>query len=214
MSEPISFDRAEYVEVTVLQCKLCREPLKHEYYDFGGSPICTYCRDKIDQGRSAGAGSHRLLRAAGFGFGAAAFGAAGYASIVNLTGIEFGFMAVILGFIVGRSVSVGSYHRGGRLYQAVAVALTYAAICVEYTPQILNTVKGNHSVFLIVTAYLISLAAPFLILFERGASGLLGLFIIGIGLYEAWKLNKRGPREIAGPFPIAPPKEGISFIAS
>jgi len=213
LSEPIKFDRAEYSEVTALLCKLCREPLKYEYYDLAGAPICRYCRDKIAEGRSPSAGSHRLLRAAGFGLAAAAFGAAGYASIVNLTGIEFGFMAVILGYVVGRSVSVGSYHWGGRLYQAVAMVLTYVAICVEYTPQILNTVKGNHSIFLIITAFIISLAAPFLILFERGASGILGLFIIGIGLYEAWKLNKRGAREIAGPFPIAPPKEGSSIIA-
>ncbi|MEO8125958.1 MAG: hypothetical protein ABJF23_07875 [Bryobacteraceae bacterium] len=214
MNEPINFDRADYVEVSALQCKLCRESLQHEYYDLGGSPICTYCRGKIDEGRSPGAGSQRLFRAAGFGLAAATLGAAGYASIVNLTGIEFGFMAIILGYVVGRSVSVGSYHWGGALYQAIAMALTYVAICVEYVPAILNSVKGHHSVSLIITAFVISLAAPFLILFDRGLSGILGLFIIAIGLYEAWKLNKRGVREVAGPYPIAPPKERSPIVAS
>ena len=213
MSEPINFDRADYVEVSSLNCKLCRQPLENKYYDLGGATICAPCRDKIEQGRSADAGSRRFLRAAGFGLAAAAVGAVIYALIVNLTGIEFGLMAVVLGYAVGKSVSVGSYHRGGRRYQALAMALTYIAICVEYVPQMLSSVGKTHSVFLIAVAFVISLAAPFLILVEHGGSGILGLFIIGIGLYEAWKLNKRGAREIAGPFPISPPQERSSLIA-
>jgi len=211
VSEPINFDRADYVEVSALNCKLCRQPLENEYYDFGGATICAPCRDKIEQGRSADAGSHRFVRSVGFGLAAAAAGAVVYALIVNLTGFEFGLMAVVLGYVVGKSVSVGSYHRGGRRYQALAMSLTYIAICVEYVPQILRTVEKTHSVILVAVAFVISLAAPFLILFEHGMSGILGLFIIGIGLYEAWNLNKRGTREIAGPFPIAPPKERSSL---
>lgn len=213
MSELINFDRAEYVEVSSLNCKLCRQPLENKYYDLGGATICAACRDKIEQGRSADAGSLRFLRAVGFGLAAAAVGAVIYALIVKLTGFEFGLMAVVLGYAVGKSVSVGSYHRGGRGYQALAMALTYIAICVEYVPQVLSSVGKTHSVFLIAVAFVISLAAPFLILVEHGGSGILGLFIIGIGLYEAWKLNKRGAREIAGPFPISPPQERSSLIA-
>lgn len=213
MSEPINFDRADYVEVSSLNCKLCRQPLENQYYDLGGATICARCRDKIEQGRSADACSHRFLRSAGFGLAAAAAGAVIYALIVNLTGIEFGLMAVVLGYVVGKSVSVGSYHRGGRRYQALAMSLTYIAICAEYVPQVLRSAGKTHSVILIAVAFVISLAAPFLILVEHGASGILGLFIIGIGLYEAWKLNKRGALELAGPFPIAPPKERSSPIA-
>jgi hypothetical protein len=43
-------------------------------------------------------------------------------------------------------------------------------------------------------------AAPFL----AGAQNLFGLVIIGIGMYEAWKLNKRVPLVISGPHAIAP----------
>ena len=211
MSEPINFDRADYVEVTSLNCKLCRQPLENQYYDLGGETICAACRDKIEQGRSADAGSQRFLRAVGFGLAAAAVGAVIYALIVKLTGFEFGLMAVVLGYAVGKSVSVGSYHRGGRRYQALAMALTYIAICIEYVPEML--VGRPHSAYLIAVAFVISLAAPFLVLVTQGASGSIGLFIIGIGLYEAWKLNKRGAREIAGPFPISPPQERSSLIA-
>jgi hypothetical protein len=46
---------------------------------------------------------------------------------------------------------------------------------------------------------LIVCAAPFL----AGLQNIIGLIIIGIGLYEAWKLNKRTPFEITGPHPVA-----------
>ncbi len=206
MSEPINFDRADFVEVSSLVCKLCRQPLEIQYYDLGGATICATCRDKVEEGRSADAGSHRFLRAAGFGLAAAAAGAVINALIVNLTGFKIGLIAIAIGYLVGRSVSLGSYHRGGPRYQALAMALTYIAICIEFLPQMLASIGNTHSVFLVAIAFAISLAAPFLVLLENGASGIIGLFIIGIGVYEAWKLNKRGTRGIAGPFPIAASK--------
>ena len=45
-----------------------------------------------------------------------------------------------------------------------------------------------------------SLAAPFLV----GAQNIIGLLIIGFALFEAWKINKRVPVRIAGPFQLAP----------
>jgi hypothetical protein len=204
MSEPIQFDRAEYVEVSELACKLCRQPLQHQYYDMGGSPICSECRDKIEQGRSEDSGAHRFVRTAGFGFAAAALGAVVYALIVNLTGIEFGLMAVVLGYVIGKAVWVGSFHRGGWRYQAIAMVLTYIAICMEYLPQVLKAGGHSYTAARIALAFAISLLAPVLILFGEGLSGILGVVILGIGLYEAWKLNRsRGPA-IAGPFPISP----------
>jgi hypothetical protein len=53
-------------------------------------------------------------------------------------------------------------------------------------------------VFLIMFAYALPILAGF--------QNLVGLFIIGIGLYQAWKLNKRVNIEIKGPFPIKPPE--------
>jgi hypothetical protein len=42
-------------------------------------------------------------------------------------------------------------------------------------------------------------AIPFLAGFEN----IIGLVIIAIGLYEAWKLNKRAELNVAGPFKVA-----------
>jgi hypothetical protein len=38
--------------------------------------------------------------------------------------------------------------------------------------------------------------------FVGGAQNIVGLIIIGIGLYEAWKLNRRVDLEISGPHPV------------
>ena len=46
----------------------------------------------------------------------------------------------------------------------------------------------------------IAFAAPFM----AGISNIIGLVIIGIGLYEAWKINKRAPLDIKGPYQVAP----------
>jgi hypothetical protein len=46
----------------------------------------------------------------------------------------------------------------------------------------------------------------FLILpFLGGTQNLIGVLIIGIGLYEAWKVNRAGKFEVAGPFAVGRP---------
>ena len=47
--------------------------------------------------------------------------------------------------------------------------------------------------------YLLACIMPFM----GGLQNIMGLVIIGIGLYEAWKLNKRVPLQITGPYAIA-----------
>jgi hypothetical protein len=49
------------------------------------------------------------------------------------------------------------------------------------------------------TLLVIAAAAPFLAGFEN----IIGLIIIGIGLYEAWKLNRKEEFEVTGPHPVA-----------
>jgi hypothetical protein len=55
--------------------------------------------------------------------------------------------------------------------------------------------------YFLVVALIISLAVPFL----GGAQNMIGLLIIGIALYEAWKINKGSAIRIAGPFQLGPP---------
>ena len=50
-------------------------------------------------------------------------------------------------------------------------------------------------IFVVVVAF----AAPFLAGFEN----ILGILIIGFGLWQAWQLNRKRPFEVAGPFQVA-----------
>jgi hypothetical protein len=56
--------------------------------------------------------------------------------------------------------------------------------------------------FLIALIY----AIPFL----AGLQNILGLLIIGFGLYQAWQLNARMQTEIKGPFPVTPDSQGAT----
>ena len=57
-------------------------------------------------------------------------------------------------------------------------------------------------------AFLLLFGFAFFAPFLAGAENLIGLLIIGIGLYEAWKINKRVEPHTAGPFRIAAGDEG------
>jgi hypothetical protein len=47
------------------------------------------------------------------------------------------------------------------------------------------------------------LAIAFVSPFMAGFENIMGIFILGFALYEAWKLNRRTPMNVAGPFPVA-----------
>ena len=55
------------------------------------------------------------------------------------------------------------------------------------------------TVIAVVLILAIACAAPFLAGFEN----IIGIVIIGIGLYEAWKLNRRTTVTITGPHAIS-----------
>ena len=140
----------------------------------------------------------------------------------------------------------GSNGRGGWLYQALAVFLTYSAIVSTYVPDIIKgfkqhaeesqkatvspseatastpavtasakeTVTPEGGLLVLVVMAVVVAAVAFAAPFLMGFQNIMGIVIIAIGLYEAWKLNRRVPLEIAGPFRVgdghAPPAaEGV-----
>jgi hypothetical protein len=52
----------------------------------------------------------------------------------------------------------------------------------------------------VAALFALALAAPFL----GGASNILGILIIGFGLWRAWQINKPSTLTINGPFSVAP----------
>jgi hypothetical protein len=218
-AEELRFDRAEYAEEPAeTSCARCGAAIAGEYFNLRGAVLCGACRGAIVAADTAGGGSS-LLRALLLGAGAAGLGSAIYYAIRALTGYEIGLVAIVVGLIVGGAVKKGSGGRGGRRYQALAVALTYFAIVTTYIPDILRGLSQRAATeaasaapapdaasFLLALLVLcaIACAAPFLAGFEN----IIGLLIIGFALFEAWRINKRVPLDIAGPFRVAAGSDG------
>ena len=242
-ADDLQFQRAEYSGPSAgSTCVLCKRPIEQSYYEVNGRVMCEPCQGRLQAHQSGGSGAARFVRALLFGGGAALLGAIIHFAIAALTGYEFGLIAVLVGFMVGYAVRAGAQGRGGWVYQTLAVLLTYTAIVTTYIPTIFKDMKAYatssgqtatssatpsnpssdaaassprkapHPLkMLIAFAFLfaIACAVPFL----AGIKNILGLIIIGFGLYQAWKLNKRMRFQISGPFSLAtrpPPAAGVA----
>src|SRR5258708_23711454 len=62
-----------------------------------------------------------------------------------MTGISIGYLALAVGWIVGKAMMIGSGGIGGRRYQLTAILLTYAAVSMAFIPLVLS-VMINKSV--------------------------------------------------------------------
>ena len=254
MSEPtneppagdaLQFDHVEHATPTAgaITCVACHRPITDAYFEANAKIVCPACRANVDSMLTGGSGAVRFFRAAGAGLGAAVVGAGIYYAIRALTGYELGLVAIVVGFLVGGAVRWGANRRGGWLYQALAMVLTYAAIVSTYIPPIIQGMRENRAEirssagatnavetvsttgssasddpieavrkptkpsvkkeqsfagYLVagVVLLVIACAAPFLAGFEN----IIGLLIIGFGLYQAWKLNRRVEFQINGPY--------------
>jgi hypothetical protein len=239
----LQFDRAQFDGSGAERiCKTCNTPLVGAYYEVNGHMVCERCCFQLRDGTPAGTRLGRVARAAGAGAAAALGGALLYWAILAATGYEFGLIAIVVGFAVGKAVHWGSRGRGGWAYQTLAIVLTYLAIVSGYVPIIVKEIvkdkpaaqtqtveqggvvqvadstksgpagsEGAPGVGIVLLALaavlLIACAAPFL----AGLQNIIGLVIIGIGMYEAWKLNRRVPLVITGPHVLSSP--GAAAIA-
>jgi hypothetical protein len=140
----LQFDKAEAVDGAAppaADCGRCGQPLVGSYYQLNAQPVCERCKTQVEYDRMSTSGSGRFLRAGLFGLGAALAGGALWYAVRATTGYEIGLIAVVVGLMVGASVRAGSRGRGGRLYQVLAVALTYFGICVNYVPDIVKVLR-------------------------------------------------------------------------
>jgi hypothetical protein len=221
----LQFDRADSVEETSrdLQCSTCATPFHDHYYEANGQTVCERCRYEVEREFAIKPGAAGFTKAFGAGLGAAAVGAGIYYAVLALTGYEFGLIAILVGFMVGSAVRWSSRGRGGWAYQSLAIVLTYMAIVSTYIPLMIQEMTKNPTVeaaataapgtttkesqeefslgaFVVGVMVLFALAAA--LPFFAGIENAIGLLIIGIALYEAWKLNKRATLEITGPYRV------------
>jgi hypothetical protein len=138
-SDDLQFDSALPADAsapTGPACGECGEAISVYYYETAGHTVCRRCKMNYEAANGAGGGTSgsRLAGAVVLGGLGAIAGAAIYLGVAYFTGYEVGLIAILVGFIVGKAVFVGSGKRGGRRYQVLATVLTYFAISVSYVP--------------------------------------------------------------------------------
>jgi hypothetical protein len=202
----LQFDTAEpSAAATDRSCTGCRRPIEGEYHMANMQVVCTPCRTALEA-EPQGTRTGRLGRALLFGAGAAVAGSLVYLAVLAATGYEIGLISILVGWMVGRAVSKGSGHRGGWLYQTIAVGFTYLAICTSYVPHIIDAWRLSpetaelSGAVAYLGAFVVSLALPVLSI----TAAPIGALILAFGLFQAWRENKRPELTITGPYTVAP----------
>jgi hypothetical protein len=138
--EMLQFDQAEFATPTAERptCFVCHQPILEEYYEIGQKVMCPQCRLGVEASFRGGSRMARFLKATALGVVAAAVGATIYYAFVRATNINLGLIAIVLGVMVGTAVRKGTGNRGGRLYQLLAVFLTYSSIVAMNIPLLIE----------------------------------------------------------------------------
>jgi hypothetical protein len=154
-----------------------------------------------------------------------------YAGFTLITEIELGYIALAVGWLVGKAIQKGSNGIGGRRYQITAVLLTYAAVSVAAIPIAIGIQLKHHQplvhhqasaqapgdvsaapsapvtkpnyFMLIVTLLGYGLASPVLGL-KDPFHGAIGLIILLVGIRIAWRMTAVRPLEVDGPYETGP----------
>jgi predicted lipid-binding transport protein (Tim44 family) len=128
------FATAEYAHIPGTErCRFCGSLISGEYFRINSQMTCSTCAGQARDGQPAD--SHAaFMRGLLLGCGASLVGLIFYATFTIVTDFYIGFIALGVGWFVGKAITKGSNGMGGRRYQIAAVLLTYAAISVSAVP--------------------------------------------------------------------------------
>src|SRR4051794_5677473 len=145
-SQPVQFDRAEFSSAssTATPCAQCKQPLIQSYYEMNGHLVCAQCREALSQGTSSSR-ARRVLRSFGAGLGASILGAIAWWSVRKLVHLEIGIISIGIAIAVAKAIRWGTFGRGGRAYQILAVLLTYTAVALNYTPDVMEGLMSGEN---------------------------------------------------------------------
>src|SRR5438093_4534385 len=134
MSSTPQFGTAEYKSASGSdRCKSCQQELTGTYFRINGMLACEKCTRQLQA--QTPKDTHAIyVRGILFGVGGAIAGLILYSAFGIITGIEIGYVALAVGWLVGTAIKKGSNGVGGRRYQIAAVALTYAAVSLSAIP--------------------------------------------------------------------------------
>jgi hypothetical protein len=137
----LQLDRAEFDTPTELTCTACGVPIGETYFTANSKVLCPRCRDRLAAEQAEGSGVGRVIKATVLGLFAAGAGAAVWYGVREVTHLEIGLIAIVVGLVVGGAVRHGAGGRGGRAYQVLAVLLTYVAIVSANAPYVWSGMK-------------------------------------------------------------------------
>jgi hypothetical protein len=177
--------------------------INNEFFRVNGQLACGQCAAAARSGKEIN-GSALFSQALMFGTMAAALGLIVYSAFTILTHFYLSYVALAVGWMVGKAMMSGSNGVGGRRYQIAAVLLTYAAISMSAVPiRIAEIAPAAHVDWMdhVGVFALLGFASPFLYLLN-GVSGLIGLLILFVGLGVAWRMTRARRLAVDGPHPI------------
>ncbi len=198
----LQFDRVEG-SAGASPCASCQRPLIGSYYQAGGRIFCRSCAKALEDtlhGTEGQAG--RVLKATVWGIGGGIAGGAVYAAVLALAHINLALITILIGWLVGKAVRKGAGGRGGRGYQALAVAITYLSIGFFGTlgPVLSSAAESKGLLESALVCIVGAVIGPVLM----GMGSILSALITVFGLYEAWKLCGAIHIEVTGPHVLAP----------
>lgn len=115
------------------RCQLCGQTLGSTYYRIGQKQACPACAEKAKFDLPKDTHS-AFVRGMIFGIGGAILGLIAYSAFTIITGIEIGYLSLLVGFLVAKAILMGSKGIGGRRYQVTALLLTYAGVSLSAIP--------------------------------------------------------------------------------
>jgi len=141
--DDLQFDHAEFEspQATAVTCVACKQVIPESYFEVNGKIVCGRCRQAIEARLTGGSGARRFVRAFVFGTVAGFLGWALYFAVAKITHYELALISILVGWMVGSAVAKGSDHRGGWLYQLLAIWLTYTAVVAIYIPDIVTALN-------------------------------------------------------------------------
>ena len=139
----IQLDRADFVEPKPAgpRCDVCGNALLGNYFEINEKMACERCRYAVEEAFQQRGGAGGFLKAALAGFGAAVAGSILYYAVREATGYNIGMIAILVGWGVGKAVHWGARGKGGGVFQALAIFLTYMAIVSTYLPAIFTEIS-------------------------------------------------------------------------
>ncbi len=226
-------------------CQRCNMMLDNDYTLVHGKPACEYCAVKLKTEKhsvpaaSASPSANESMRdavaavtaanssgggaplALAYGFAASLVSATVYAGVVIATQFEIGFMAVGVGWLIGKAVRRGNGAEAGTGLKIGAILLVYLAMVLAYSGigvhAVYNSADSESAAYkemldetvgklnqagagvtagvLLISVLSMALVFPF-------AGGLFGLLFVALGMHQAWATS--GAKDEEGDLPADP----------